>query len=135
MKVQFEPFHKTIRISNIPKACSEEQLCKALKSLYEKEGGDVHDAATAIRGVRAHDQPVKLRSLAFAATDPNYKVATAEINPLPPKLHALAAVSTTVNHISCSFVDILDRGEHELQFDTAFLGLTTLYSPGSPDAE
>ena len=119
-KEQMKPFSLTIRISRIPAAWGKEQLCERLKSLYE-EGPHGSDAA-----VGAARNPVKIRSLAKDPRDPDYKMATAEINPLPGQLNAL---KTATSH-SLAIGD-----EHELHFDTGFIGLTTLHTPESPVVE
>ena len=122
MKTQLKAFSQTIRISGIPATWGQEQLCERLKSLYEE---DPH-------GVGAARNPVKIRSLAHDHRDPNYKMATSEINPLPGPLNALG--TATCHGINVEVVDD-DGDEHELHFDTGFIGLTTLHTPESPAVE
>lgn len=121
-KAQPKPSSPTIRISDIPKAWSKEQLCKNLNSLY---GEDPHD----IEAVRGGRRAVTIRSLASAPADPDYKMATAEIPLLPRRLHELT--KATSNSIYLNVVDTVSNDEHELRFDTGFIGLTTLHTPDS----
>lgn len=121
---QLKPFSLTVRISRIPKAWGKEQLYEILKSLYE----ETHVSSAE----KKYEQAVTVRSLAGAPTDPDYKMATAELNPLPWRLHDLR---TETNGIYLTMGDTIGRDEHELRFDTTFLGLTALYSPEFPVIE
>ena len=112
----------TIRISRIPATWGEEQLCERLECLYKEDphGGEAVGAAR---------NSVKIRSLAHDPSEPNYKMATSEINPLPGPLNALGTAACY--GINVKVVD--DVGdEHELHFDTGFIGLTTLHTLESP---
>jgi hypothetical protein len=110
-------FKYTLRISDIPTTWSNDQLREVLKSIYQRGEGE---------------SEVKLWSLAVAAADPQFKVATAELNPLP---HKLRDIMTESDGISLTVRDNLAHDEHELGFDTEFEGLTTLHSPDSPTIE
>ena len=120
-----KPFSLTIRISGIPAPWGREQLCERLKSLYEK-GPHGSDA------VGAAGNSVKIRSLANDPRDPDYKMATVDINPLPGQLNALK--TDTSHSLNLEFVGA-NGDEHELHFDTGFIGLTTLHTPESPAVE
>ena len=75
---------------------------------------------------------VKIRSLANDPRDPNYKMATSIINPFPEPLDALG--TATCHGINVEVGDDIGD-EHELHFDTGFIGLTTLHTPESPTVE
>lgn len=113
----------------IPIEWDHDKLQGFLKSLYKKEA----NAGKAIEEVEeSFHGDIKIRSLATHAIYVNYKVATVEINPLPPKLRKLINKNETVEvPVNIAGSD----SSHLLSFDTSFEGLTTLYSPNYPVVE
>lgn len=113
----------------IPKEWGHNELYELLKSLYKGKAIAVNAIE---RAEESFHGDIKIRSLAAHAVYLNFKVATAEINPLPPQLHKLINKTETIE------LPVNTAGsdhDHLLYFDTSFEGLTTLYSPNEPAVE